>query len=191
VADVEETHYVSRAAFLRARHVVVRPEAEAVEEAGQHQLARRDLSLRNFMREIVELIEFDDAEVAAQFAQIPVIVAEQPKAKAAALNWVDLAGDRFYEGLLARDVRPEDRDVFTASDLKREVTQHKAVAAKDVRVLEVDEQGSGVGHDLACIETDEWPVLQDRPSVKSGASACGGMLEASKGARAENALALA
>ena len=110
------------------------------------------------MREVVQLIEGDDAEVAAQVVDVPVGPAQQLEPEVRAVDRVDFPRDGLDERGLPGAVRAQERHMLAPSDLQGEIAQDIAVAARDGQVLEIEEQGRSHGifnHRCARINTDK------------------------------------
>ncbi len=99
------------AAAHLGRDVMVGPDADGAEEAGEHQLAAGDVA-----RALRHKIVADDAEVGAEVEDVPVFLAEDAQAGFGLEQWIAFARDGFDERGFAAAVGAEDGDVLAGFD---------------------------------------------------------------------------
>src|SRR5208283_2729374 len=105
-------------------NVMIRPDADAAEEARKHQLASRDVA-RARSHQIVA----DHANVRAEVKDVPAVLAEDAKGSGGIEQWVTFAGDGFDQRGFAATVRAEDSDVLAGFDREAEAVQGQPLAA--------------------------------------------------------------
>ena len=105
-------HFETRHGFLSGgphlgRDVMVRPDSDGAEEAGEHQLAAGDVP-RALRHEIVA----DDAEMGAEVEDVPVFLAQDAQAGFGLKQRITFARDGFDERGFTAAIGAEDGDVF-------------------------------------------------------------------------------
>ncbi len=116
--------------------VVMRPHADAAEEAREHDFGTRELAGADSKQVVC-----DDTEKRPQSKDVPAVIPEDRHGSAFALQWIAFAGDGLDESRFAASVRPQDGDVLPDSDPKREVVKGDLLPPHDGNVMEIEQRG--------------------------------------------------
>ncbi len=137
MGDVEEVHQFTGAGVHFGGDVMVGPDADGGEEAGEDGFAD-GVGLGALGGEVVG----DDAEEGAEVKDVPGIAAEDAHfAGGRGIARVEFAGDGLDEGGFAAAVGAEDGDVFAKGDGEGDVFEAGAIAAEDGDVAKFEEGG--------------------------------------------------
>jgi hypothetical protein len=131
--DLKARHGFLRGGFHFRRDVVVSPDADGAEEAGENQLTAGDVA-----RALRHQIVCDDAEMGAEIEDVPVFLAQDAQAGFRLKQRMAFARDRFDERGFAAAVGAEDGNVLAGFDREAEAVQGETRAALDADVFEFE-----------------------------------------------------
>ena len=136
VGDFEQLHHLARLLFHGGRDRVMRPDADAAEEAREH-----DFVARVVARAHLHPVVGDDAENVAQVEEAPLVAPQNAHAPGLVLEHrVQVARDQFDERRFAAPVGAEDGGVLALRDVQGDRVQGDALVAAHRDVVQFDER---------------------------------------------------